>query len=383
MPAFIDYSGKKIGRVSVISLNCMRSGGTQWNCRCACSEEFICWNASFRRGEKFECKKCMNERKRGVDLTGRKYGRWTVLNRTLDSNNKTTWFCRCDCGNDGYVATYALGRKGKSESCGCLGRKMKSKHVNTTLYPPAHGLSKSRFYACKTSLIHKCYNEKHVSYGLYGGSGITVCDLWRNGAKDMYLWAIENNWSEGDVFCLKSGEKEFNPTTVFIVKESEFRSQIGEKGGTQIMYQGKTHSVKKWAEILDVDPMSLRRKIKNSPSIDVVFNSTFRKAKFVRDPNLSKKAVELYLSGKNQTEIGNILGSASQNIRYHLLIEGIELRNDRERPKKPLIKPEQIIHLLDLGMSMNAISEQLGCSFTTIKQRILKHNGIKRDRSKG
>ncbi len=383
MPAFIDYSGKKIGRVNVLSLNCMRIGGTQWNCQCDCSENFICWNASFRRGERFECKKCMNERKRGIDLTGRKYGRWTVLKRTLDTNNKTLWHCKCDCGNEGYIGTYCLGRKGKSESCGCLGRKRKSKHINTTLYPPAHGLSKSRFYAAKTSLIHKCYNQKHKSYKLFGEVGIKVCDLWRNGAKDMYMWAIENNWEESDVFFLKSGEKEFNPETVIILKENEFRSQIAEKGGNQITYQGKTHSVKKWAEILDVDAMSLKRKIKNSPSIDVVFNSTFKKQKFVRNPILLQTVFELYSSGKTQTEIAKIMKVSPQTIGYHLSMKGVEIRDDRSKQKKPEISTEKIIEMHTSGISMNLIAKNLKCSFPTVKYRILKYNGIKRNRSKG
>lgn len=383
MPAFKDYSGKKVGRVNVISLHSMQSGGTKWNCQCDCTEKFICWNASFKRGSRFECKKCTNERKRGIDLTGRKYGRWTVLNRTLDAHNKTVWHCRCDCGNEGYIATCVLGKKGKSESCGCLGRKRKSKHANPTLYPPAHGLSKSKFYSCKTSLIHKCYNPKHPSYPMFGDIGITVCDLWRNGAKDMYLWAVENGWEEGDVFCLKSGEKEFNPETVIVLKENEFRSQIALKGGFQITYNGATHSVKKWAEILGVDKSSLQRKIKNNPSIDVVFKSQFKKLKFVRDPVLKKQVFEFYSSGKIQTEIAKILQVSPQTIGYHLLRKGVQMRDDRCKEKKPDVSTEKILEMHKEGIPMNSIAKYLGCSFPTVKNRILKSKGIKRDRSKG
>ena len=86
MPKFIDYSGRKIGRVNVISQSFIKKPGcTYWNCKCDCGLNFSCYNHSFRRGEKFECKECVIERRRGIDLSGRKFGRWTVLSRTLDS----------------------------------------------------------------------------------------------------------------------------------------------------------------------------------------------------------------------------------------------------------------------------------------------------------
>lgn len=378
MSKFIDCSGQKIGRVTIISLNEMRSGGSRWNCKCDCGKNFICWRVSFKRGEKFECKDCMNERKRGIDLTGRKYGRWTVLKRTLDSRNKTAWECRCDCGTLGIVSGSSLGRPHKSMSCGCLGRKNKSKHVNTTLYPPAHGLAKSKFYTIKTSLIHKCYNEKHSSYKNFGAKGITVCDLWRNGAKDMYNWAVSEGWKEGDIIILKQGEKEFNPQTCIIMKNEDFRSEIALKGGLQITHNGETHSVRKWADILNINVIALRNRLKKYPSVDEVFSSEFKKFIFKNDPNLSKKVIELYLSGKTQTQISKIVKVNSQTIRYHLLINNIELRkNDKCIRKLEYVKDEDVLLLHKKGYSKNKIAKELRCSYPTIDNRLKKLNGIK------
>lgn len=53
------------------------------------------------------------------DLTGQKFGRWTVLERTESLNNHdTTWLCRCDCGTERRVLAKNL-RNGRSKSCGC------------------------------------------------------------------------------------------------------------------------------------------------------------------------------------------------------------------------------------------------------------------------
>ena len=55
-----------------------------------------------------------------IDLTGQRFGRWTVLRRAgnygdyiLDGHTSPTWLCRCDCGAEGVVTGNNL-RMGKS-----------------------------------------------------------------------------------------------------------------------------------------------------------------------------------------------------------------------------------------------------------------------------
>ena len=55
-----------------------------------------------------------------VDLTGRRFGRLTVIKRKkTDDTNRTYWICQCDCGNIKTVEAYAL-KIGRTKSCGCL-----------------------------------------------------------------------------------------------------------------------------------------------------------------------------------------------------------------------------------------------------------------------
>lgn len=53
-----------------------------------------------------------------IDLTGDKYGRLTVLERAANKGKKTAWLCQCDCGNQTVVASTHL-RSGHTTSCGC------------------------------------------------------------------------------------------------------------------------------------------------------------------------------------------------------------------------------------------------------------------------
>lgn len=55
-----------------------------------------------------------------LDLTGLRFGRWSVLrNGGRTPSLVTLWLCRCDCGVEQLVRTGGL-RKGTSRSCGCL-----------------------------------------------------------------------------------------------------------------------------------------------------------------------------------------------------------------------------------------------------------------------
>lgn len=56
-----------------------------------------------------------------IDITGQRFGRWTVINITdkRTKNRGIIWHCRCDCGNEKDVPGESL-RRGDSTSCGCV-----------------------------------------------------------------------------------------------------------------------------------------------------------------------------------------------------------------------------------------------------------------------
>lgn len=53
-----------------------------------------------------------------IDLTGQKFGHWTVIKRAENKGRKVAWTCRCDCGTEKDILGESL-RYGKSTSCGC------------------------------------------------------------------------------------------------------------------------------------------------------------------------------------------------------------------------------------------------------------------------
>lgn len=63
-----------------------------------------------------------------IDLTGKIFGRWTVIERASNKGNQTMWKCQCNCKNHTIrdVSGSNL-RKGFSKSCGCFKDEQTSK----------------------------------------------------------------------------------------------------------------------------------------------------------------------------------------------------------------------------------------------------------------
>lgn len=70
-----------------------------------------------------------------IDLSGQKFGRLSVLEHVKSQKGQTYWRCRCDCGKIRIVQSYHL-RVGHTKSCGCLSRERSTIHKakRTRLY---------------------------------------------------------------------------------------------------------------------------------------------------------------------------------------------------------------------------------------------------------
>lgn len=63
-----------------------------------------------------------------VDLTGRTFGRWSVLGEHPKTRpGQSLWRCRCSCGRVKETVGYTALTTGRSRSCGCLKRDMSVK----------------------------------------------------------------------------------------------------------------------------------------------------------------------------------------------------------------------------------------------------------------
>lgn len=127
-----DLTGRVFGRLTVIRrIESSPRGYRQWLCKCECGNEAVVKTSYLTGGNTRSCGCAWDEAWRArnarkfVDLTGRRFGRLTVLAADSVRNKVTQWRCRCDCGTEKVIDGKAL-KQGLTQSCGCLQRERAS-----------------------------------------------------------------------------------------------------------------------------------------------------------------------------------------------------------------------------------------------------------------
>lgn len=103
-----------------------------WICECACGTIRSVRGSSLRNGNSKSCG-CHKHNRLHIDLTGQKFGRWTVIEqgeyKIIKSGRRyRTWLCICECGTVREVVEYSL-VSNKSISCGCLRNEILKKNA--------------------------------------------------------------------------------------------------------------------------------------------------------------------------------------------------------------------------------------------------------------
>lgn len=103
------------------------------------------------------------------DMTGKRFGRLTVLARdpSVRRHRGAFWRCKCDCGNETVAPTGHL-NAGQRISCGCAMAESKT----------IHGKSHSPEYKAWDNARDRCGSPSNLKYHLYGGRGIQMCEEW-------------------------------------------------------------------------------------------------------------------------------------------------------------------------------------------------------------
>ena len=81
-----------------------------------------------------------------IDITGSKYGRLTVVSRAENIGGKPAWLCSCKCGVETIVSGSSL-RQGLTRSCGCYRKEVSCKNgikLNKTLTPEFQALTSAK-----------------------------------------------------------------------------------------------------------------------------------------------------------------------------------------------------------------------------------------------
>lgn len=196
---------------------------------------------------------------RVVDMTNKRFGRLTVIERDLSIIGKAYWKCLCDCGKETIVYGASL-RNGLTKSCGCLSNEISKNNFKK------HGLSNTRLYRIYYSMKNRCYKHKDKRYENYGKRGIIVCDEWKNSFEAFYEWAMRSGYNENLTIERIDVNGDYCPDNcTWITKE---RQSLNKTNSYLITYNGETKCLSEWARQFGISRGAILNRIKRGWNIE-------------------------------------------------------------------------------------------------------------------
>lgn len=193
-----------------------------------------------------------------VDLTGQKFGDWTVVGRGIPRGSAgRRWLCRCICGAENEVRRVTL-QAGKSKGCGCGAGKLIVERQTT------HNMSKTPEYRVWLAMRQRCSNPNTTKWHLYGGRGITVCERWD---KSFQAWIDDMGpRPEGHSIERVDGDGNYEPgNCIWAPIKSQNRNTARNRFLT---HAGETLTVAEWAERMGVGYSALSNRIRDGWSVE-------------------------------------------------------------------------------------------------------------------
>ena len=184
------------------------------------------------------------------DLTGRKFGRLTVIEFSgVTNDRRTKWKCICDCGNEKVIIGKNL-KNGNTKSCGCL-HKEKFNHKT-------HGKRNTRLYSIWRNMLNRCECKSHTEYFRYGGRGIKLCDEWKD-FNNFYNWAITNGYTDKLSIERKDVNGNYEPSNC---RWATAREQSRNTRRNRILeYNGKKQCIADWEEETGISRALIQQRI--------------------------------------------------------------------------------------------------------------------------
>lgn len=193
-----------------------------------------------------------------IDLTGKKFGRLTFVNRVKGDQGAA--YFKCDCGVEKRYYINNV-KRGTTSSCGCYNRELcKSRRLNTTPSLSRINGVQNPLYAVFRCMLYRCYNKKSNRYENYGARGIVVCEEWRGNFHSFYNWAMSAGYKQGLEIDRRDVNKDYSPDNCrFVTSLENARNKVNT---LYYEYQGKKMPLKEIAEIVGIKYKTLFSRIK-------------------------------------------------------------------------------------------------------------------------
>lgn len=207
------------------------------------------------------------------DLTGRKFGRLTVLGYAgRNKFDHVMWLCRCDCGNETTKSTSSL-TSGRTVACGCYNPSRK------------HGGFGTSEYQTWSAMNQRCANPEHQAYASYGGRGIKVCKRWRNSFPN-FLEDMGPRPGKGYSLDRVDNDGDYEPANCRWTTQLD--QMNNRRMNRRITFRGETMTVSQWAAKTGISKNTLSRRIDSGWAIERAMTEPTGSGKRWKDHAASK-----------------------------------------------------------------------------------------------
>jgi hypothetical protein len=208
------------------------------------------------------------------DLTGLRFGKWTVIKRGEDhitgsGNRFTTWDCICDCGTRKNVIRNSL-TSGRSTSCGCEHREIQKKIAKNNF--STHGCTGTRLYNIWNGMKKRCYNNNASNYNDYGGRGIFICDEWLNDYQVFKTWALQNGYTDSlSIDRINNNDGYYPENCRWVDRVTQCNNR---RSNVEYNVFGKIMTLSECAREYGINYKSLHKKIKAGKNIEEILQQS-------------------------------------------------------------------------------------------------------------
>lgn len=252
-----DLIGQRFGRLVVVADNGTEKRKTgdlirTWLCKCDCSNETVVTTDKLKSGHTTSCG-CMKGGKPKDDLSGQRFNHLTVVRWLYPEERRNInyiWLCKCDCGKEIQTMRSKL-VTGHTKSCGC----MKAKRIGNL--NKKYKYHDRRLYEVYMGIKERIEKPGCSEYKNYGARGIKLCDEWSGelGFDAFAEWAYANgydtNAKRGEcTIDRKDVDGDYCPENCRWITNKE--QQNNRHDTVWITYNGETHNMKQWSEILNI-----------------------------------------------------------------------------------------------------------------------------------
>ena len=133
-----------------------------------------------------------------------------------------------------------------------------------------HGMSNTRLYRVWQDMKNRCKGTKKRDKQNYHDRGVSYCEDWEK-FEPFRDWALSNGYDDNLTIDRVDVNGNYDPSNCRWVTRAEQNNNTRQNH--YITFNGETHTVRQWADILGIKPSTLRSRLNTYKwSVEEAFN---------------------------------------------------------------------------------------------------------------